>query len=86
MGILSSVIAFAVGLFLIWVIFKIFGFTLKVFWKLLINALIGAVILIVVNLIGGFFNFTLDITPLNALITGVFGVPGAIVLIILKLI
>ena len=79
-------LAFGAGIFVIWLIFKIFGLTVKVLWKLIVNALIGALILIAFNLIGGIFDFTIEITPITALVAGVFGVPGAVVLILLKLI
>ena len=82
----SPLLAFAAGLFVIWLIFKIFGLTVKVLWKLILNAVIGALMLIAFNLIGGIFDFTITITPISALVAGVFGVPGVVVMIILKLI
>lgn len=60
------------------------------FIKLLINALIGAVILFIFNFVfAGLLNISalaIPITWWSALVTGIFGVPGVIVLLIISLI
>ncbi len=60
--------------------------------KILINGIIGVVILYLANfiiadlsLVGINVNFSLAINPITALIAGFFGVPGVIVLIIIRL-
>lgn len=53
--------------------------------KIILNGIIGVVILYIVNLIGTRFNFSLAINPITALITGFLGIPGVIVLIIIRL-
>lgn len=53
--------------------------------KILINGIVGVVILYIVNYIGAFFNISLAINPINALIAGFLGIPGVAVLIIIKL-
>lgn len=83
---LHSVIAFAAGLLILWVLCKILSFPVKVIGKLIVNALLGAVVLFVFNLIGGFFNLSISINALNAIITGILGVPGVILLLIFQLI
>ena len=53
--------------------------------KILINGIIGVIILYIVNYVGTFFNISLAINPINALIAGFLGIPGVAVLIIIKL-
>jgi len=60
--------------------------------KIVINGIIGVVILYVANfiianlsLVGINVRLSLPINPITALIAGFFGVPGVIVLIIIKL-
>ena len=65
-------------------LYKLLSFPLKVLWKLIINAILGAVILFLFNLVGGFLNLSIPINALNALITGVLGIPGVILLLILQ--
>lgn len=84
-SIITCVIAFGIGLLALWLICKLLGMSIKIIWKLVVNALIGAVILILFNLIGGIFGVTIGITFLTALIAGVFGVPGVIVLLLIQL-
>lgn len=53
--------------------------------KIILNGISGVVILYIVNLIGTSFNFSLTINPITALIAGFLGIPGVIVLIIIRL-
>ena len=53
-------------------------------WRLLLNAILGALLLLVVNFFGGLFGLALPITPFSSLVAGVFGVPGVIVLFLLQ--
>ena len=53
--------------------------------KIILNGILGVAILYIVNLIGTSFNFSLAINPITALIAGFLGIPGVIVLIIIRL-
>ena len=68
--------AFAAGLLL--------AVPLRILWRLLLNAILGALLLLVVNFFGGLFGLALPITPFSSLVAGVFGVPGVIVLFLLQ--
>jgi inhibitor of the pro-sigma K processing machinery len=57
---------------------------MKAILKLVYNALIGAVVLLAINFIGGFFNFHIALNAVTALITGILGAPGVVLLILLK--
>ena len=52
--------------------------------KLLLHALFGYIFLFVFNFVGAWFGVSLEITWLTAIISGVFGVPGVVVLLLLK--
>lgn len=60
--------------------------------KILMNGIIGVFILYIANfiianlsLVGVNTNFSLAVNPITALVAGFFGVPGVIVLIIIRL-
>jgi len=53
--------------------------------KLGLNMLSGLVLLFIFNFIGGFFDFTLGLNLVNALVAGVLGIPGVILLVLIKL-
>ena len=84
-----QILTFIIVLAVIFIIFKIFNLSIKIFFKLLINALIGAALLFVFTFVfAGLLNlsfFYINITWLTALITGIFGVPGVVVLLIIGL-
>jgi inhibitor of the pro-sigma K processing machinery len=56
----------------------------KIFKKILINTILGAVLLAVINFVGIYFNFNIALNVYSALIIGILGVPGLILLILLK--
>ncbi len=71
--------------FALYVLLKIVMAPIKWIFKLLLNAIIGFVLLFLANLIGGFFNFSVPVNLISCLISGVFGIPGVIFLVMLKL-
>ena len=85
MNALSSVLMLILAVLVIFVLIKILSAPIRLIFKLLINTAVGFLILFLVNLIGGYFGFSLEMNLINALITGIFGIPGVIVLIIIKL-
>ncbi len=75
----ALVAAVAVALY---VLFKILAAPIKWVFKLLINAVVGFVLLFLANFVGGFFNFEIPVNLLTCVISGVFGVPGVIFLVV----
>ena len=67
------------------VVIKILAAPVKLVFKILMNAPTGFVLLIVANIISGFFDFSLPIDFINCLVSGVFGIPGVAFLIVIKL-
>ena len=85
MDIISDILIIGALIAGIWLLIKILSAPIRWVGKILLNALLGWVILFVLNLFGAFLNFHLDVTFLNAFIAGAFGVPGVLVLIAIKL-
>ena len=77
---MDIVVAFAVGLIVLCLIGKIVSLPMKLLWKLITNSIVGAVLLWVVNLFGA----AIQITFIKALIAGVLGVPGVIIVLLMK--
>lgn len=80
----TSIFAYAAGLVLVLALCRIFIKPIKWLVKLAINGILGGLILAAVNLVGGFAGFTVIISPLSALIAGVLGVPGVLLVILLQ--
>jgi len=85
MNLLSVLFCFAIGLGVLWLICKLLTIPIKIIWKLVINAIVGALLLLVVNFVGGVVGLSIPITPISALLAGVFGIPGVVVLVIIKI-
>jgi len=65
---------------------RLFSTPFKLALKVLLNTLLGFCALLVLNLAGGLTGFTLGLNLLNALVIGILGVPGLVLLILLKLV
>ena len=63
---------------------KYFAFPLKKILKLIGNSFLGALIIFLINLVGTSFNFHIGFSIINSIIVGILGIPGACLLILLK--
>lgn len=70
----------------IFIIGKIFLFPIKKILKLVFNTIIGGAIIYIINLIGASFGFHIGLNIITSLVVGILGIPGAILLVILKFI
>lgn len=80
----NTVLAYVIGIIFLFIIGRVFLIPLKVFMKLVYNTIIGVIVLLIINKVGGLFHFQIAINFFSAFITGVLGVPGVILLIVLK--
>ncbi len=79
-----SILAYIAGLLLILLFCRIFTKPLKWLFKALLNGIIGGLILGAVNFFGGFAGITLIINPLSAMLVGLLGIPGLILVAALQ--
>lgn len=82
---LNVILAYAFGIFLIFLIGRIFLMPLKLVLRLIYNGLIGGAMLWVLNFFGAYFGFSIAINVITALVAGFLGLPGVIILILFKL-
>lgn len=64
---------------------KILSFPMKKIFKLILNTFLGALTIFIINTIGTSFGFHIGINLLNSIMVGILGVPGAILIILLKI-
>ena len=83
---INSIITFLTCIILIFIFGKIFIWPIKSVLKLMFNSIFGGILIYIINLIGANFNFHIGLNFLTSLIVGFLGIPGAILLIILKII
>lgn len=65
---------------------RIFIFPLKKILKLIINSAVGAILIYIINIVGASFNFHIGLNWGTILCSGILGIPGVVLLIVLKLI
>lgn len=75
---------FAVGLALICLIGYLLLVPRRFMWRLLADGVLGAAVLMIVNLIGAFFDFSVAVNPFTAMAVGFLGLPGAVLVILLQ--
>lgn len=81
---LSVSICIIAGLLILLLFFKIFTKPIKWILKLLLNALLGLVILVVVNYFGAFVGLKITIGWVSALVAGILGLPGVVLLLLIE--
>ena len=81
---LTVSICIIAGILLLLLFFKILAKPIKWILKLLLNALLGLVILVVVNFLGSFVGITVTVGWISALVAGILGIPGVILLILVE--
>ncbi len=64
---------------------RIFIVPIKAILKLIINSILGIILLYIVNLIGGIWNFHIGINAVTAIVVGILGIPGIVLLTIMQL-
>lgn len=77
-----TVVGFAIAAF---VLFKIITAPVRIVFKLLINAVCGFFLLFVANIISGFFNVVIPMNFTSCLVSGIFGIPGVILVVVATL-
>ena len=83
---MNTALAIILGLFLLLLTYKLFARPLRLLFKLLINSVIGLILLLLLNFIGGFFNIAIGINLFTVLLSGLLGLPGIALMLILQLV
>lgn len=74
------ILPFIIGVVILFVILKILSMPMKIIVKFLINAIVGMIVIYVLNL----FGVGLVLNWITALIIGFLGIPGVIIVALLQ--
>jgi len=85
MEVLNVIIAALFLLVILYIVAQVFIKPVKLLWKLLLNSAVGLILLLIVNYLSSYFDFSLPINIISVLIAGFLGIPGVILLICLQL-
>jgi len=84
LGDFNVILAYVFGIILIYLLGRMFLMPIKLILRLVYNALIGGAMLWVLNYAGAHVGFNIAVNPITALIAGLLGLPGVILLIMFK--
>lgn len=79
-------LTYAGAVVLIFLIGKIFLWPLKLVLKLVLNSIAGAFLILIVNVLGAAFHVMIPLNFISAVIVGILGIPGAVLMLILNMI
>ena len=82
----NSIIAFLACVSVLFVFGKILVLPMKKILKLLMNSVLGGILICIINIVCASFNFHIGLNLGTSIFIGILGVPGAILLVILKFI
>ncbi|MBQ3879608.1 MAG: pro-sigmaK processing inhibitor BofA family protein [Oscillospiraceae bacterium] len=67
-------------------VFKLFSLPIRLVFRILINTAAGFVLLLLFNYIGMYLGLSIGINIINALLIGILGIPGLLLLVFLTMI
>ena len=79
------IVSFVIGLALICLTGYLLLVPMKFLWRLLAGGVLGALALVLVNLVGSMFGSSVAVNPFTAMAVGFLGLPGAILIVALQL-
>ncbi len=85
MEIVNVIMAALFLLVILYLVAQVFMKPIKLLWKLLFNSAVGIILLMVVNYIAAYFDFSLPINIITVLVAGFLGIPGILLLICFQL-
>lgn len=77
-------VAYGLGVILLYAFARLLVLPLKLTLQLIGNAVVGVVLLLLFNLVGGFWGLHLPLNPITAVVAGFLGAPGVLLLFLLK--
>ncbi|MBD9159302.1 MAG: pro-sigmaK processing inhibitor BofA [Clostridiales bacterium] len=80
-----NIITYLACICFIFIFGRIFIVPIKKILKLAINSILGGLTIYIINIVGATFGFHLGLNIFTSILIGVLGLPGAVVLVLIKL-
>ena len=81
----NNIITYLACICFIFIFGKIFILPIKKVVKLFLNSVLGGLVICIINLVGANFGFHIGLNFFTSILVGLLGLPGAVCLIIVKL-
>ena len=81
----NSIIPYIACIFFLFIFGRIFIVPIKTILKLVVNSILGGITIFIINLIGSIWGFHIGLNLVTSIFVGILGIPGAIAIVIIKL-
>lgn len=81
----NTIITYMACIIFLFIFGRVFALPLKKILRLIINSALGGLLIYIINLIGSAFEFHIGLNIVTSTFVGILGIPGAILLVLLKL-
>lgn len=81
---INTIVVYLGCIIFLFIIGKVFVLPIKFIFKLIGNSILGGILIFIVNLIGSLFEFHVGLNIVTAIVTGILGIPGVVLLCFLK--
>lgn len=81
----NNIITYLACIFFLFIFGKLFIVPIKTILKLVVNSILGGITIFIINIIGSIWGFHIGLNLITSIFVGILGIPGAIVIVIIKL-
>lgn len=81
----NTIITYLACIIFLFIFGRIFILPIKTILKLVGNSILGGILILGINWVGQLLNFHIGINLVTSIFVGILGIPGTILLIVLKL-
>ena len=81
----NNIITYIACIFFLFIFGKLFIVPIKTILKLVLNSILGGITIFIINFIGSIWGFHIGLNLVTSIFVGILGIPGAIVIVIIKL-
>ena len=82
----NTIVTYLACIFFIFIFGRIFIIPIKTILKLIFNSILGGLLIYIINIVGATFNFHIGLNVFTSVFVGILGIPGAILITIIKMI
>lgn len=80
-----NILAYLACICFIFLFGRLFIVPIKKIIKLVFNSVLGGICIYIINLVGSMYNFHVGLNIFTSIIVGLLGIPGAVLIVIIKL-
>jgi len=82
---INNYLVYIASIIFLFIFGKIFLVPFKSIFRLILNSILGGILIYIINIVGMLFNFHIGLNIVTSILIGILGVPGAILLALIKL-